>query len=138
MRQDSYPHPLERVEAKLYKKWWEIPSAPNYTVKLPALAYIEDGKEVVTAEAFHKLVVVDCIVFRAMKLESAKNMYELDGEAYLQGNGYGVFNDIKEVKASSRLAAAINKFDLAALSDEQVSALADNIIQRLEKMTCVL
>lgn len=129
---NTYPHQFERVTAKLYKKWWEIPSKPDYEIPVPATAYMDNGREVITDTAFHEYIVCDGELFKAMKLTTQGNLYEWENTVYLKGDGYGVFNDLQTAKKENKLAVAISNWDISHLTDAQVTWLIERVNQIAE------
>lgn len=135
---NTYPHQFERVTAKLYKKWWEIPSKPDYEIPVPATAYMDNGREVITDTAFHEYIVCDGELFKAMKLTTQGNLYEWENTVYLKGDGYGVFNDLQTAKKENKIASAVRKWDLSRLTEAQVNQIAEDIVKLMEAKKCEL
>lgn len=139
----AYPHKVARVEAKLYKQWWSQ-LEPDHVVEVPARAVIANGTELISKAAFHQWIVFEGELYKSREVSSPPldclNEYEWENTVFLAGKGYEVFNDINEVKASSRLAEAIrvSKVNLGSLTDAQLSKLAKEVVKLMEELKCEL
>lgn len=134
----TYPHPAERVIAKLYKRWWEIPAKPDFEFEVPATAFLDNGREVILDTAFHEYIVCEGELYKAMRLSTQGNLYEWENTVYQKGDGYGMFNDKREARKENKIAEALRKVDLSGLTEAQVTQLAEDIVKLMEANKCAL
>lgn len=126
----AYPHPVECVEAKLYKQWWSQ-REPDHIVEVPARAIIANGKELISKVSFHQWIVFEGELYKARECTSTSlegvNEYEWENTVFLSGKGYGIFNSPAHVRAEVKLASALHK-----LSEQDMVELADAVVQLLK------